>query len=416
MRDQLGGHGMRVLRRIRGRVGVVVAFGLALSVSLGSVAFGASSVMATAAMPVEWNISGPSWVRFSGVSTSSNGEILHAVPDPACGASVAAKGYRSVDGGVTWNEMSNMPSRFWISVDSSADGQKVVATGFECVAGSPSRSEVFRSTDAGITWSVSLAFDPLASGTVYGDVSTSDDGSRIVAGTNVGVFYSPDAGQTWTSIHGVDTSGVAISGNGSIIMIAERNGPLLVSNDSGATWTVTDPTARSWTNIELSTDGQSALAVATRFGSNGGAFFTHDGGITWSDSGLTSTFVDSQFATGAMSPNGDTMIVSSYYSDPYVSTDGGVSWSVVPTALSSAVGGGWTGFAVAYPVASGSPNSAASRVVAVTENNLIASWDYSESALSLPATGTESSLMHASLVTVVGTMVLVVSRRRFRVR
>ena len=404
------------MRVVQGMIRRAVIGGVVLTLGAGAFDVGSSPVTAAVSTPFEWNISGPREVRFSGAATSLGGEISFAVPDPACGAGVAAKGYRSVNGGVSWNEMSNMPSRFWMSVDSSADGQKVVATGFECVAGSPSRSEVFRSTDAGITWSVSLAFDPLAPGTVYGDVSSSDDGSRIVVGTNVGVFYSPDAGQTWTSIHGVDTSGVAVSGSGAIIMIAERNGPLLVSNDSGATWTVTDSTARNWTSIELSTDGQSAFAVATRFGSNGGAFYTHDGGSTWSDSGLTSTFVDSQLAIGAMSPNGDTMIASSYYSDPYVSTDGGVSWSVIPSSLSSMIGSGWTGFAVANPVVGSPLNAVESRIIAVTENSSIARFDFPEQLPVLPATGASQSVVHAVLIMVMGLSVLVVSRRRFRVR
>jgi hypothetical protein len=117
-----------------------------------------------------------------------------------------------------------------------------------------------------------------------------------------------------------------------------------------------------------------------------------------------------------MSPNGDTMIASSYYSDPYVSTDGGVSWSVIPSSLSSMIGSGWTGFAVANPVVGSPLNAVESRIIAVTENSSIARFDFPEQLPVLPATGASQSVVHAVLIMVMGLSVLVVSRRRFRVR
>lgn len=401
---------MRVAGKFLRRVGIALCFGL------GLVAVGPSSVMAVTSTPFEWSISGPPGIRFSGVATSSTGAIVYAVPDPACGGGVAAKGYRSTNGGVTWDELSTMPDRFWISVDTSADGQKVVATGFVCVAGVPTQSEVFRSVDAGITWSVALAFDPSSPATVYGDVSTSSDGSRIVVGSNTGVFYSADSGLSWSPISGSDVRGVAISGDGATVMIAEHFGSLLASTDAGLSWSVTEPTIRNWSNIELSTDGRSALAVADRNGSNGGAFYTHDGGGTWVDAGLNSTFVDVQLAAGAMSPNGRTMIASSYYSDPYVSTDGGATWAVIPSEFRGVILNAWTAFAVADPDATNTANSIESRIFAVTENYFIARFDFPEPLTDLPATGMKVSYSFAVFLMIAGTTMIALQRRLLRGR
>ncbi|MFM8847497.1 MAG: hypothetical protein ACKOHN_05540, partial [Actinomycetota bacterium] len=93
-----------------------------------------------------------------------------------------------------------MPELFWLSVDSSASGQIVFATGSDCAAGVLTQSAVYRSTDFGATWSVARAFDPSAPGTVYGDVSTTSDGQKVVVGSNAGVVYSNDAGSTWTAV------------------------------------------------------------------------------------------------------------------------------------------------------------------------------------------------------------------------
>ena len=333
------------------------------------------SASATAPLsPFEWSISGPGQVRFNGVATSKNGAISFGVPDPAP-ANPPAKGYRSSDGGASWTVMSGMEARYWRFVDTSADGQVVFASG-SAVVNSASQSAVFSSVDSGITWTTAIPYDPSAPNTVHGDVSVSDDGQKVVVGTNIGLLYSSDRGATWTSIWSGNTRGVAISGDGSVIMVQEANVGIHRTLDHGASWTTVNNSAFNWSNIELSTDGNSALAVASRGGLTGGAFFTHNGGTTWIDAALNSTFVDNQLATGAMSPDGNTMIASSYYSTPRASTDGGLTWSVLPTAVSNVIPNGWTGFAVSNPNPATPANTVESMIFAVTENYRIAHFGF----------------------------------------
>lgn len=393
----------------------------ALLVVMGVFAFCASQAGASAILPFEWRLSGP-LMRFSGVASSSDGAIAFAVPDPSCGGNPGARGFRSMDHGATWSEMTSMPELFWLSVDSSASGQIVFATGSDCAAGVLTQSAVYRSTDFGTTWSVARAFDPSAPGTVYGDVSTTSDGQKVVVGSNAGVVYSNDAGSTWTAIDPVPNlvaSSVAMSGDGTRIMVSESYGPIYSSTSAGATWSVSDPNPRNWSNVELSTDGQSALAVATRQDGivDGGAFVSHDGGGTWSDPGLNSSFVDIQFATGAMSPDGNTMIASSYYSVPRISTDGGATWSVLPTYIAAVINEGWTAFAVSDPDVTNSLNPIESRVFAVTENHYIARLDFPELFGLLPETGSEAPITSAVLVTLAGfSLVSLATRVRIKGR
>ena len=319
--------------------------------------------------PFVWSRTGPSNVRFSGAATSKDGSIAFAVPDPAGPTNPPAKGYRSTNAGATWTEMSAMESRYWLSVDTSANGQVVFATGSVYVSGA-FQSAAFKSVDSGVTWTTALAFDPATPGTVYGDVSVSDNGQKVVIGTNVGLVYSADQGSTWSSIWSGDATGVTISGNGSVIMVGERNTAIHKSTNAGGSWTTVNGTAQNWSNVELSTDGSSALAVATRGGSFGGAFFTHDGGATWTDAGLNSTFADNQFATGAMSPDGNTMIASSYYSHPRISFDGGATWSVLPSGATGWVQ--WTAFAIANPDPTLTANTVEPIIIGTSENYRIA--------------------------------------------
>jgi hypothetical protein len=346
---------------------------LALATTMGMARSTSLAIAPTEAFM--WQISGPTQIRFQGVASSKTGNIAYAVPDPAGPTNPPAKGYRTSDGGRTWTQMSNMESRYWISVDTSANGQIVFATGSVHVSGA-FQSAVFKSTDGGSTWNSVLAHDPATPGTIHADVSVSDNGQKVVVGSNVGAMYSIDEGATWSAIRTGAISGVAISGDGTVLMAQERYVGIHKTIDAGNNWTTVETSALDWSNIELSTDGSRAFAVATRQGASGGAFVSRDGGSSWTDAGLTSTFSDGQYATGAMSPDGLTMIASSYYSVPRVSTDGGTTWTVVPTSLSNVIGSGWAAFAVSNPDPTSLANSVESKIFAVTENNRIARFGF----------------------------------------
>lgn len=365
-----------------------------------------SGVVSATTSSAEWEVGEPQFVRFSGVSVSKNGQIAFAVPDPAAPTNPPAKGLRSSDGGATWTELASMESRYWMSVDTSADGQVVFATGFVDVGGA-NQSAVFTSIDSGVTWSTVIAFDPSSPSLMYGDVSVSEDGQKVVVGSSSGVKYSSNQGATWTSIWSGDARGVAISGDGSVIMIQEYYVGIHKSTDSGSSWTTVNSSPIGWSRIGLSTNGLSAIAISVRSGGQGGAFFTRDGGATWTEPSFNTTFVDDQYAIGAISPDGNTMIASSYYSPPYVSFDGGVTWSLPPQNISDL--GQWTGFAVS----NSNPTSglAGSMIIGITENNGTMRFGTRDSEPALPATGTHLVLWPAVVALLLGVTITRKNRR-----
>ena len=322
-----------------------------------------------------WGVSGPT-TRFTGTAISENGAIAFAVIDRSYTSNPPAKGYRSADGGAIWSEMTTMPSRYWQAVDTSADGQVVFATGFVVNQSSGLDDAVFRSTNSGATW-VSVLDDASSPSDYFGDVSVSENGNKVVIATSNGLRVSNDQGQTWSVVSSGDITAAELSGNGAVLMVAHRNQTVEKSTNGGQTWSTVYATPRNWSIIHLSSDGQSAIAVATRNDPvAGGLYFTHDGGATWTDAGLSPTFQNGQYAIGAMSPDGNTMIASSYYTAPRVSRDGGATWSVLPTSVTNRITDGWTNFAISNPDSSSLLNSTDSRIIGVTEGHRIARFGF----------------------------------------
>jgi len=354
----------------------VLAAVVVAAIAFPLVPAGDGSVSATAPVePFRWSVSGPI-TRFTGAAISKDGGTAFAVIDRSYVNNPPARGHRSANGGATWDEMTSMPERYWQAVDTSATGQVVFASGFVVGQSSGLDDAVFRSTDSGTTW-VSVLDDTASPSDYFGDVGVSDNGMKVVVATSNGLRLSTDQGQTWTTVNGGDFSAADISGDGSVIMAARRNQTIVKSVNGGTSWTTVYGTSRNWSTVHLSTDGQSAAIVATRNDPiAGGLYFTHDGGGNWTDAGLSPTFRDSQYAIGAMSPDGNTMIASSYYTLPRVSVDGGATWAALPSNIANRITEGWTNFAISDPDSTSALNSVEPRIIGVTESHRIARFGF----------------------------------------
>ncbi len=162
----------------------------------------------------------------------------------------------------------------WRGVAMSADGVQVVAAAYR---DDQSRAEgVYVSNDSGKNWTQQLAL--LNDSTAY-RVAISRDGSRMIMAERFGRIYtSANAGLDWSA--GSSEAGfnaVAASADGLIMMAVqasgfaaqegsnpppERNGKLLVSTDGGATWI--DRAAGSprwWRGAAISGDGNRLIAA-----------------------------------------------------------------------------------------------------------------------------------------------------------
>lgn len=158
--------------------------------------------------------------------------------------------YKSTDAGATWTLLSSTTSLVEfqninrIIVDPS-DPDYVVACGRQSNFGGTFVSGIYYSTDGGATWT--QAFD--SPGTVQQVLADPNDfNTQYATVFGTGVWKSTDAGQTWTeSSAGLTASGrieIAVAPSNSNYIYASAQGNLsgsggsdmFVSQDAGATW------------------------------------------------------------------------------------------------------------------------------------------------------------------------------------
>ncbi|MFW5947495.1 MAG: WD40/YVTN/BNR-like repeat-containing protein, partial [Gemmatimonadota bacterium] len=141
---------------------------------------------------------------------------------------------RSTDGGATFTRVADRTDCGLLSV--SGDGDLVVAVGAGYTQDPPTGA-ILRSTDGGTTWS-ELAGP--TTGTLVGVWVTGSTVVGVTGDVEGGqIVRSTDAGETWDVAEGVE--GVSdltdITGRGSTLVAVSRS-DILVSNDTGATWSV----------------------------------------------------------------------------------------------------------------------------------------------------------------------------------
>jgi len=203
----------------------------------------------------------------------------------------------SEDTGSTWRSIPLQPAAApgWVSnldVALSGDGSLLVVAGpIEIQApDGTSRQEtgLFTSEDHGATWNhVSLpdgTAQYLAEGGVISSLSVSRDGRSILVAVAGFVCLSQDRGLTWRIIRrpeGFWTQWVAVSGDGSTLAIAESSQAMLLSRDSGRSWSehplpeLELPSALS--GIRLNGDGGGVVAVSE----SGLLLQSDDQGLNW---------------------------------------------------------------------------------------------------------------------------------------
>jgi hypothetical protein len=130
--------------------------------------------------------------------------------------------------------------------------------------------------------------------------SITTDGSRVVEGTNYGVFVSGDEGATWQNFTAGLPANTTIE---ALITLDDRviagSEGALISKDHGTTWT--DSSMGLSLNVSVYAffdTGTAVLVGMNAAGTNGGVFRSSDKGVTWqmAGSGLPQTTGASSFA------------------------------------------------------------------------------------------------------------------------
>jgi hypothetical protein len=323
---------------------------------------GAHSTSTPAAIPTGTVDTGQSGL-LQGVHASSDGSFVIVTG----GKSTP---FRSTDGGATWSAVAipgddgaNWGSYKLTDIDGSADATKLVGI---------SSTNIFLSNDFGETWTKSSTTSPHHHNP-FSHVAVSSDGMKIYVTVynTKSIYWSHDGGATFT-LREIDEDRLAArsictSDDGSVVALGSWHwgGGIYVSTDSGATFSnvanfnlipkepITDG------GIACSGDGSSLVAVPAwnmDHSKRGCPYTSHDTGQTWSGphclEGSPKAFnaydiVSVSFCSGS----NQNVVAASYWpwvfqqnegdpqgvdgKSPYVSSDGGKTWAVVPNAPDS---------------------------------------------------------------------------------
>jgi hypothetical protein len=153
-----------------------------------------------------------------------------------------------------------------------------MANGYNSNTGS---YQTYVSTDKGDTWALATTQGTNVNSSVW-----PTQAQLIVAGAPTGtdgVWVSADFGNTWTVVPGTDNGNyntVAASSGGKVIIATSYQG-FIISRDSGATWAVTSGSAFS--NVAISPDGTALIVANFNFESSTSSSVSTDGGTTWTE-------------------------------------------------------------------------------------------------------------------------------------
>lgn len=255
-------------------------------------------------------------VTWSSIDSSSDGSVIAATGTDGGAAIPAAAGvYVSRDSGLSWIK-TTLSNTNWVGAAVSADGNKIVVASYG--------GQMQRSTNAGATWTLAPVND------YFTGLASSSDGNYLTAVTNRGcVYISSNAGVSWTRVATTPSklNTIALSSTGQYQYLTNSgniSGNIYKSSDYGATWTdaTTSGTGYNlfYTDITTSSDGSVIAATA----GSSGIIISRDSGATWSRATLSPD--PGSWSSVASSGDGTRIITSSSGKDLYLSTDTGATW------------------------------------------------------------------------------------------
>lgn len=199
---------------------------------------------------------------WSSIASSADGTKLVAV---GLGTGIWTSG----DSGVTWQARDTTnPDRAWDSVTMSADGSRMAAATLETNPGIGD-GRIYTLAQAPDSSFGEGVWVPRGEPQMWRSIASSADGSKLVAAAyrddgsvQQGVYTSSDFGANWTSrpTAAVSAYRVASSADGTRLVMAERFGKLFTSIDSGVNWTAGMPEG-GFNSVASSADGRVLVAV-----------------------------------------------------------------------------------------------------------------------------------------------------------
>jgi photosystem II stability/assembly factor-like uncharacterized protein len=267
--------------------------------------YGANEVARTSNGGATWTVSTVPGMDFLW-EIISNAAGLSASTALICTVNAMGPGriMKTTDGGTTWTTQSTATQ--YGSADSYADfvlafsSTELLCVG-DPIASLSNRFEMYRSTDAGLTWTgVATGNMPAAlSGETATPYYKARVGNHVWFSTNRGrVFHSADKGLSWTvsqtSLTGIAAVAFRDALNG--LAFLPGGGGLVRTTDGGATWAAVAYTGPAHAKLTAVPGTNNYLSAGE--GPDAGSSFSRDNGTTWT--AIESTL--SHFDVAAFSP------------------------------------------------------------------------------------------------------------------
>ncbi|MCP5149223.1 MAG: thrombospondin type 3 repeat-containing protein [Chromatiales bacterium] len=320
---------------------------------------------------------GTSWSRLGTIPTAHSFARHGIVIAPSAPSVIYARArdgvFVSADGGTTWSSASTGlgavdvralavdPADADIAYASVAGGGLLVTSdrgaGWAAVGPGPSPfllalavdpatpttlhaaafDGVFRSTDAGVSWT-EIGPDLAATFDVVNDLAVASPELRL-ATTRAGVLRSTDGGASWTAANlGIDRAsvrGLAVApATGRLLAaVAAGNHRIVASDDDGATWQPTDGGLPA-DEVPLTIALHPVDANVGFVGTVSGVYRTTDGGASWAAVPVSSSGPFAAIAVEAGTPT--VVYAASQSAGVSRSTDGGDTWTLLGNGLPGA--------------------------------------------------------------------------------
>lgn len=257
----------------------------------------------------------------------SDGEITSIAIDPSMSSNVYAAGFKlgvfkSADGGATWKASNG-------GIYANYNMQNMIMGGDGVIYAGNDGAGVFKSADHGATWTtVNNGLTPSADITITSLVEDPKTTTTVYAGTIQGLFKTTDGGTSWSLLNNgiTDTYTLAVAVDpeqGSTVFDGTNTGGVFKSTDGGGTWSAasTGLPSDSIEALAVSPTDSAAVYAGTR---THGLYRSTDGGMSWSVSLPSSVAV---IALALDPSNPKNVYVSLGDASISKSTDGGVTWN-----------------------------------------------------------------------------------------
>lgn len=259
------------------------------------------------------------------IAVSTDGTKMVAAPATDSTTFINDYLYKSVDGGLTWTELTAGGQRAWTGVTISDNGLIISA-----VTGNT--NAVYRSTNGGTSFTTTVIS---TSYTNYSDIASNTAGTILavtVAGSGT-MFTSSNSGATWTKrfTSAYNFQRVCMNSTGTImyayrIDTATQLGYIYISTNSGVTWVYNSASsAHNWTSIACNQAGDRCIATSQGLSGDAGNIYvtTNTGGV-WD---LKGTAGSRLWTSSWINNAGTTMHAADFGGYIYTSKDSGATWS-----------------------------------------------------------------------------------------